>query len=114
DTSARRVQEALDPIDARRLNCVHVDHRVVANNLTHVCVNKANPSHVGGKVVDFINTARGNQAILETAQIQNFEFLRGRGPILGFLDIDASNPVPPLHKPADQMVSNETSGASHQ
>src|SRR5881409_2913669 len=55
NTGARGVKITLYAILPRRLNCMHIDERVVANNYGFVSFNETNATHVGGQPVNFID-----------------------------------------------------------
>ena len=108
DARARRVQVALDAVDTRRLQRMQVDERVVANDHCLVGLDEADAAHVGGKTVNFIDAARGLQAVVPARQVQQLELVRAARFVVGGLDVDAPDPVTAVDQISREMVTNET------
>src|SRR6266571_5956179 len=79
-----------------------------------ICGDKADSAHVGGQVIHLVDPASDCQeAFVEFSQVQNLEFVRGRGFILWLLNVGSPNPMTFRLQPPNEMVANETASASY-
>ena len=59
-----------------------------------------------------VHLSRGQQRIVPVPKVEQLEFVRRGRFVLGHLDIDAPHPVPLSLQPLNQMMPDESSGAS--
>ena len=70
DAGAGCVEEALNAIDARGFDGVHVDHRAVTDDDCFICLDEADSTHLRSQGIDFIHSGRGLEAVIPAAQVQ--------------------------------------------
>ena len=114
DARRRRIEIPRRTVRAGCLEHVGIDQHVVARDVRVVTRDVPDPSHVGGELVDMVDPAGGDQAIVPTSQIEELEFVRGAGLVLGLLDVHSPNPVPIADQVFDQMMPDEPSSPGHQ
>ena len=74
----------------------------------------AHAAHVGGQRIDVVDAARGQQALVEAAEVSQLEFVRVPNGVLGKAGVHPSHPVAPLLQRRDEMVPDEAAGPRDQ
>ena len=75
----------------------------------------ADAAHVGREVVNFVNAAaRGQQAIFNLAQVENFHLVGGAGFVFRKFEVGAAHPVAVPLQTFNQVVADETSRAGYE
>ena len=71
-----------------------VDQDIVSGYVGQVRGDVPDATHIGGELIDLVDAAaRRLQAVVPPPQIEQLEFIRGRGFVFGFFDIDAADPM---------------------
>src|SRR5829696_3734424 len=86
-------QKALGRVEPGRLEHVQVDHGAITGDLGVKSGDVPDPAHVGRQVVDLVYPARSNQAVIETAQVHEFELVARAWLVFGVLKVDSSYPI---------------------
>jgi hypothetical protein len=91
-----------------------IDQNVIATDVGVIRGNVANAAHVGGEIVDLIDSpARSQEAVLGLTQIQDFEVIAGRNFIFWVLNVNAADPMAVRFETLYQVVPNEAAGPRH-
>ena len=91
-TRGRREQKPADSVQAAGFQHMRVDQDVIAGDVSVKGGDVTNAPHIGGQVVDLIDTAAsGLQTVIPAAEIENFKFIRLAGFIFRILDINAAD-----------------------
>jgi len=106
-------QEPRRRVDPGRLQHVDVDHGAVAGDVGVESGDVADATHVRRQVVHLVDFPGGDQAVVETAEVQELELVARAHLVLRVLDVDAPHPVALIHQVLHQMVPDKASGTRH-
>jgi hypothetical protein len=91
------------------LEHLRVNKDVVAADIGMVRRDVSDASHIGGEVVQLIDTtACREQAIVSLAQVEDLELIGRASLVLGMLEIHATNPVALPLQPIYKVVTDKT------
>src|SRR5262249_39707145 len=74
---------------------------------------KANPPHVRGEIVAYVDPAGGLKTIGPAAQVEEFVLVGGRRFVLGRLDVHTPHPGAPFPQVFHEVMTDEAPGACH-
>ena len=77
NAGAGRIEKPLNLINPRRFDRVKIDQRVIPHDRAFVLLDETDAAHVCGESIDMIHASRRDQGIVEAAQVEQFEFMRG-------------------------------------
>ena len=72
---------------------------------------EAHPAHIGSQAIYLIDTARGLQAVIPAAQVEQFKFIRIADAILRVFYVCTAHPVPFFAQECHEMVTNKAACA---
>ena len=75
---------------------------------------ESHAAHVGRQRVDFVDAARGLQAVVPAAQVEQLEFVGVRRAVFRALEVDAAHPVAVALQVRDQVMADEAARSGHQ
>jgi hypothetical protein len=91
-----------------------VDQRVVPQDGGVVGRDEPHTAHVSGQGVHMVDAARGQQALVEAAEVSQLELVGVDHGVLGNADVHPPHPVTSLLQRGDEVVADEAAGSRDQ
>src|SRR5262249_26369404 len=74
----------------------------------------ADAAHVGGEMIDLVDSLGDTQALVIAAQIRNHEFVGRSRLVFGMFEVGAANEVPEPDKVLDQVMSDKSASSGNE